>query len=217
VYKQTPNYCLSVGDIPFTNPPQQDQASPTSRLTLHLIVDSALVGSSLLVNAPNNSDLREPTDTTNWPPAVLTDMAYASAVLRAWGSKSFLDTLSAIGKDIFYKDLDETDNKPDDTTPCISPDPGARTPMAEARAQRLHAGNLMKVMPHHQEETTPDSIMDGVWGLWMRSTRQDKEKQEREVALESARTHHKVKAWIDSGSGLDFNSNAVRNDSESEQ
>jgi hypothetical protein len=215
VYKQTPNYCLSVGDIPFTNPPQQDQASPTSRLTLQFIVDSALVGSSLPVNAPNNSDLREPTDTTNWPPAVLTDMAYASAVLRAWGSKSFLNTLSAIGKDIFYKDLDETDNEPDDTTSCISPDPGARIPMAGARAQRLHAGNLMKVMPHPQEETTPDSIMDGVLGLWMGSTRQDKGKQERQVALESAR--HKVKAWIDSGSGLDFNNNAARNDSESEQ
>jgi len=204
-----------VDDIPLH--PQKDQASPTNRLTLQFIDDSRFVGSSLPVDAPNNSDLREPTDTTNWPPAVLTDMAYASAVLKAWGSKPFLDTLLAIGKPILFKDLDESNNEPDDTTPCIFPDPGARTPMADARAQHLHTRNLMKAMPSHQEETTRDSMMDGVLGLWTRSTRQDKGKQEREAALELARTCHKVKAWIDSGPELDFSSSTARNDSGSEQ
>lgn len=133
-------------------------------------------------------------------------MAYAWATLQAWGSKPFFNKLREVGKDLYHNNSGENDNRDgelDDTTLCISPDPAC------VQAQRPNARNLKKALPTHQEETVPEFLMDDAMGLWMRPGRQDKGKEERMAALELARSRQRVKAWIDSKPGLNFNSSTV--------
>ena len=135
-YPKTPNFCLSIDDNP---PRQENRTSQTSRLTLQYINDSRL-GLLLPATIPNNSDLREPRDIANWPPAVVLDIAYASAALRAWAPESFIQTVRVMAKDISYKASPDNDHT---STPC------------EAQKRLLDARNKKKAQATRSKKRCP--------------------------------------------------------------
>jgi hypothetical protein len=141
---------LTVDVIPYHPARQENEASLTSRLTLHHLVDSRL-GHVLPIFAPNNSDARQPEDTSEWPPAIILDLFYGSAALQAWGP---------LPKDAYYH------IGPDDADPHISP-------QVDARKARPDARNIKKAQAaRFPEEIQFSSMIDGVMGLWMRSARE---------------------------------------------
>jgi len=111
---------------------------------------------------PNNSDLREPEDTSEWPPAIVVNLFYASAALRAWAPMTFIQAIRTIVRDANYDASD--DGTPDgqgeagDTGPCIPPE-------ASARAQCLNTQNERRLGVAHPGETQFSSAMDGVKAL----------------------------------------------------
>jgi hypothetical protein len=101
---------------------------------MHYIVDSKIG-----VNLPriaNNSDLREPADTSEWPPAVISNMVYTSAVLQARAPEAFRQTIRTMVGDIYYKDADDEagDEEGDN----------AGDKAGQTRTQRLQAQNEMR-------------------------------------------------------------------------
>jgi hypothetical protein len=187
-YPKTPNFGLSVDDIPFART-EENQASPTNRLTLHYIVDSGL-GVMLPSNVPNNSDLREPGDTSQWPPAIIVNLCYASAALKAWAPKDFIQNARAMAKGAYYDISDGND-----PNPYIPPEPSARQ-------RRLVARNEKKARAAHPEEMQLSDAMDVVLALWMRSARQGKGNRQKITASDRAHSCDKVQAWMDSAAEL---------------
>jgi hypothetical protein len=147
---------------------------------------------------PNNSDLREPEDTSEWPPTIVFNLFYASAGLWAWAPMTFVQAVN----DANYASDDGTPDgqgEPGNTGPCIPPE-------ASARAQCLNTQNERRLGVAHPGETQFSSAMDGVTALWMRSKRRIKGNLQTTTAPNVARD--KVQAWMDS-EGFDFNSRAA--------
>lgn len=190
---------MSVDDIPYART-EKNQASPTNRLTLHHIVESDL-GILLPSIVPNNSDLREPGDTSQWPPAMVVDLLYASAALKAWAPKAFIQNARAMAKGAYYSDAGDDISDGIDPNPYILPESGARQ-------RGLDARNEKKARAAHPEEMQFSSVMDGVVALWMRSARQGKGNRQRIAASDFAHRCDKVQAWMDKES-LDFDSRVV--------
>jgi hypothetical protein len=95
---------LSVDDIPFSQRRLRGQAIPTNRITVQYIVNSG--GIMVPRFAPNNSELRLPADISKWPPAVILNMVYTSAVLQAWPQKHSDNLLGRWSK-TFIMDADD--------------------------------------------------------------------------------------------------------------
>ena len=190
---------MSVDDISYART-EENQASLTNCLTLHYIVESGL-GVLLPSIVPNNSDLREPGDTGQWPPAMVVDLFYASAALKAWAPKAFIQNAWAMAKGANYNNPD--DDISDGIDPNLYIPPGY-----SARQRRLDARNEKKTRAARMEEMQFSSVMDGVMALWMRSVRQGKGNRQRITASDLAHRCDKVQAWVDSES-LDFDSRVV--------
>jgi hypothetical protein len=173
---------LSVDDIPYART-EENQASPTNRLTLQYIVDSDL-GILLPSILTNNSDLREPGDTSQWPPAIIVNLCYASAALNAWGPKAFIQNARAMAKGAYYNDRISDGKDP------------------SARKRRLDARNKKKARAAHPEKRQLSDAMDVVLALWMRSARQDKGNRQSSTASDLAHSREKVQAWMDSAAEL---------------
>lgn len=128
----------------------------------------------LPANVPNNSDLREPGDTSEWPPAMVLNLFYASAALRAWAPVSFIQIVQAMTKDTYsHNALDE----PSDTGPCIPP-------RVDAQKRLLDTQNEKKAQAAHLKDLQLSTVIDGVMAFWM--VRQGKENQQRTTASELA-------------------------------
>jgi hypothetical protein len=103
---------LDVNDIPYDPPREAGEDSPADRLTLHHF--TAQLGPLLARFAPNNSDARQPQDISAWPPAIIIDIIYASAVLRAWGPKAFKESLWEKAKTFYYNNQGDNSGMLDD-------------------------------------------------------------------------------------------------------
>jgi hypothetical protein len=71
-------------------------------------------GSILSQFAPNNSDACEPQDTSEWPPAIILNVFYATAVLKAWGPQMFVKYVRERSKDADEDEDEGDDNEVED-------------------------------------------------------------------------------------------------------
>lgn len=175
---------LSVHDIPRNLRDGENQTIRTNRITVHHIVDSGL-GTLLPPIVPNNSDLREPADTSEWPPAVIINLLYTSAVLQAWAPESFQQTMRTMTGGIYYNLNDEQGDEQGN----IDPSNSAR------REQRLNTQNMKKA---RRGETGILEVMCGVMALRMSSARQGnlKGNRQRTTDLEEFPRQDRVKMWL---------------------
>lgn len=150
---------LSVNDIPRNVRTEENQTIATNRITVHHIVDSGL-GILLPPIVPNNSDVREPADTSEWPPAVIINTLYTSAVLQAWAPESFQQTMRTMTNEIYYNS-DGSHYEQGDIDRSNS-----------ATRERLYRRNMKKA---RAEETSLANLMYDVMAFRMRSARQQLE------------------------------------------
>ena len=150
-------------------------------------LDPSRLGPVLSYFAPDNTDARQPADTSEWPPAIILNLFYASAVLRIWGSDDFLQWVRKAAMDAYYDNEDDDsapdDNAPDDNAPDDNaPDDNApdddtskKALQAIARQARYDARNQKRAQTVHpgtqSKERQLNDIMDGVMALWMRRAR----------------------------------------------
>jgi hypothetical protein len=97
---------LTVDDIPYHPLKEADQESPASRLTLHYFVNLPQLGPWIPNIAPQNSDARQPQDTSEWPPAIIVDLFYAVAAINAWSPKPFIKYVREQSRNAYYDDDD---------------------------------------------------------------------------------------------------------------
>jgi hypothetical protein len=93
---QTPNFAMDTSDINPTAPPEEE------RYTTHLF-DPAERPSLGKETLPLGSPLRICDDHTQWPPAILFDAVYASAVLHHFMPQTLKDDVTKTWNNIFYR------------------------------------------------------------------------------------------------------------------
>jgi hypothetical protein len=93
---------LTVNDIHYQPPRKVGQAIPTSRLTMHHFVNLPKLGLLIPIVAPQNSDARQPQDTSKWPPAIILDFFYAVAAMKAWSSECFLKYVQEQSRNAYH-------------------------------------------------------------------------------------------------------------------
>lgn len=200
-FLKTPNFALTVDDIPY-HPPQEE--SPASRLTLQYFVDLPLLGVVIPDIAPHNSDARQPQDTSKWPPAIIVDLFYATAALNAWSPQSFIKYVRERSRDAYYDDDDDQDdgNAMDGSGPShVDAQMGDQTTgQPESEGYALRSRNKTSNVPPKERRFA--DLMDGVSVLWMQSSRVGKLKLKPEgVRASSLARNEDVKMWLRSMEG----------------
>jgi hypothetical protein len=181
---------LTVDDIPYNPPREVDEQSPApaSRLTLQHFIGDHLLGPMLSLHAPRNSDARQPEDTSEWLPAIIVDILYACAALKAWGSKPFTDFVRERSKSFYYEDADGSDMHLCD--------------QGTERSQRYLARNENKMRPASSVGPPQDmclsDLLDGVAALWMRSSREGKRKLQDDGVSDLVHKEDSIKKWLES-------------------
>jgi hypothetical protein len=203
---QTPNFALSVDDIPYQPPKDPDQERPASHLTLHHFVDLPQLGPWIPGMAPQNCDARQPQDTSEWPPAIIVDLFYAAAALNAWSPKPFIKYVREQSRDAYYDDSGDQDNDGN------AIDGSGRPSLVDARMGDQTTGqsgsgryavssrNKLETSSIRMKERRFADLMGGVSALWMQSSRVDELKPEDAHASSLARNEG-VKTWLQSMEG----------------
>jgi hypothetical protein len=146
---------------------------------------------------PHNSDARQPQDTSEWPPAIIVDLSYAAAALKAWSPNPFIEYVREQSRDAYYCDGDDQNdsNSMDGSGPsCVNARMCDQTTVQFGSG--LHSRNKTLSIPPKGRRHIAD-MMDIVSALWMQSSRVNKIKQEDAQALSLARNEG-VKAWLQS-------------------
>lgn len=196
-FLKTPNFGLSVADIPY-NPP--NAARPASRLTLHHFADLSH-GSFIPDIAPHNHDARQPQDTSEWPPAVIVDLVYAVAAMKVWSPKFFIKYVREQSSDAYYpegEDQDENNNDVLDSAGSSHVDAqmGDQT-TGQSGFGRYALRSRRRTSNIPPKENCFADLMDGVYALWMQSSRMGKKKKEEPHASSLSR-NESVKKWLES-------------------
>ncbi|KAI9568219.1 hypothetical protein HD554DRAFT_2314329 [Boletus coccyginus] len=197
-FLKTPNFALTIDDIPCHQP---SNAGSPNCLTLQHIQPSQSVIAVLPSSCPHNTDARQPQDTSQWPPTIIVDLAYAAAALQAWGSEAFIEDVQANSRDAYYDyagdvEGDDSEDAPRDPTPQ---EPHQPTPPT-IRYKRRSAAKGLAVNP--ADELTPErmDMYDVVFSLWVRSVKEARD--ERRVpgsgAADVAEKENKVETWLQS-------------------
>ncbi|KAF8692316.1 hypothetical protein AX14_002594 [Amanita brunnescens Koide BX004] len=196
-FLKTPNFALTVDDIPYEPPKHADQESPATRLTLHHFVDLPQLGPVISMHARHNSDARQPQDTSEWPPAVILDLVYGAAALDAWSSKPFIKYVREHSRDAYHGDDDDQDdgNPKDGPSHFDAQMADQATGRSGSGRNPLRSRNKASNIPLKVRRFA--DVLDCVSTLWMRSSREDKPKPEDAHALSLARDEG-VKMWLQS-------------------
>ncbi|KAI9449291.1 hypothetical protein HD554DRAFT_2290294 [Boletus coccyginus] len=188
-FLMTPNFALTVDDIPYHQP--LDAGNPTNRLTLQHIRPS-LFGPSQSHFSPHNSDARQPQDLSQWPPAIIADLSYASAVLRAWGTRDFNDYLREISMDSYYGGDDDGEDVSRGPTTPHQP-----TTRAE-RYERWSAGKERAVNPADRSAVGDVDVFDALLILpWARARERQRRLPDSETVVVPD-NGNKIQAWLQS-------------------
>ena len=188
---------MTADDIPYEALKDEDQHSPASRFTLHHFAD---LGPFVSMSARHNSDARPPPDTSEWPPAVIINLSYAAAAMKAWSSKSFVKYVRERSKGAYYcsdagENGEDNDNVLDSSgSSRVDAQTGDQTTGQSERYALRVRKKTSNIPP--QEMRIADS-MDCVTALWMLSSRVGKPKPKDDHASTIAR-NESVKTWLQS-------------------
>ena len=183
---------MSVNDIPRNLREGENQTIPTNRITVQHIVDSGL-GIHLPGIVPNNRDVREPADTSKWPPAMIINMLYTSAVLKAWAPESFRQTARTMANELYYNS-DGSDDDQGEEQGVSNPSNSLNLSPEERRNRR----NKKKIDSEAEGKgSSLATLMCGVIALRMRSARQGNLRGNRQrTANPNLPSQDRVKMWL---------------------
>ena len=148
--------------------------------------------------APHNSNARQPHDTSEWPPAIIVDLFYASAALKAWSSNSFIQYVRERSKDAYY---DEAGDQSEDNGQSGSKPYHLRSRGKISTAQPKESGSGNYHLRSKQKTSTAQQNDDLMLGLCMlrkqMSSRMGKLKVEGVCASDLARNKG-IEKWLQS-------------------
>ncbi|KAF9521125.1 hypothetical protein BS47DRAFT_1335225 [Hydnum rufescens UP504] len=210
-FLKTPNFGLTVNDIPSNPPRTSDQGSPISRLTLQHF--GSKIGVVVSQFAPHNRDARPPERPGERPPNVILDSVYASVALEAWGPQSFFAYAGEKMKETYYKSAeDDSEGDAEDEADNVEGDAGGNeydgedneASEASTSAQPTHGHNLrhrntVRPAPRagRRAERRLGDMLDVVLGLWMHTAKHIQPKPESPAASNVARSED-IKTWLQS-------------------
>ena len=181
---------MSVNDIPYHQPP--NAGSPASRFTLQYIQPSR-VGTVLHEVCPHNSDARQPQDTSQWPPAIIVDLTYAAALLKAWSPKTFIKYVKENSQDSYYGGGEEEEEEKEEKelqTDCA------------IQYERQSAKKKQVVDPADQPTGEDMDIFDVVLALWMQAAKESnlrgKKRSPGNDAADTTDNKNKIQMWLQS-------------------
>ena len=219
---------MTVNDVDLVTQPNADilgftilPADAESRLTFQHFNNRDLV---TRIVAPHNSDARK-SDSDDWPPPLIFDVAYGCAVLKTWGLHAFKDFARQRTRRIYY---DNGNNHSDGNGAGAggagdgsgggggagdgSGSGGGAGPSGDdqdenclgqktdhalraARQAARQAGDSVGQLASSTEDSEAPDIADMVLGLWMHNVRR---LQPQVHAMEAGQTKEKVGKWLDS-------------------
>jgi hypothetical protein len=151
---------------------------------------------------PHNSDARQPHDTSQWPPAIIVDLSYAAAAVKAWSPNLFIDYVRDQSRDAYYgKSGDQYDSNSMDGSGPSSVNVRDETPVQSGSGHyNLRSRNKPSTIPPKGRHIA--DMMDVVSALWMQTSRVNKIKLEDAQPEASSLTRNEgVKAWLQSLEG----------------
>jgi hypothetical protein len=168
------------------------------RLTLQHFDNRDIATTAL---APHNSDAKL-SDSDDWPPPLIFDVAYGCAALKTWGVSSFINFARAHTRDIYYNDADHDDDENGDGSSSSSGRPtddvsGGSRHDQQAHERKARAARRQEEKSRtvgRQASNTPD-FADMILALWMRNARKG---QCQAHTTKVDRTREKVRTWLDS-------------------
>ena len=195
---QTPDFGLTVDDIPYNPPNVADEKGPASRLTLHYFVDSSQLGVMIPTHAPHNSDARQPQDTSEWPPAVIVNHFYTAAAMKAWSPKHFIKYVRNLTSNSYYPKGEDEEN---DNVPYASGSRQVDVPMGDQTTGQSGSGRYnsctrSNTLDIAAEERCLSDMMDCMLALWMLNSRM--EKTEGDASESSLSRNKNIKEWLES-------------------
>ncbi|KAF9512168.1 hypothetical protein BS47DRAFT_1394458 [Hydnum rufescens UP504] len=188
-FLKTPNFGLTVDDIPFNPPQTADQGSPASRLTLQHFVSN--MGIVIPLVAPHNCDARLPGSPGKWPPNVILDSVYAAVALQAWGPKSFLTETREAMKGTYYQSAGDDSEDDGEDSEVLS------TSGQPIQGNNLRRRNKARPAPRagRRGETRLGYMLDVVLGVWMHTAKQV---QRESPSASNAARDEDIKTWVQS-------------------
>jgi isocitrate/isopropylmalate dehydrogenase len=145
-------------------------------------------------HAPHNSDARQPQDINQWPLAIIADLSYASAVLRAWSQTPFVEYVRENSKDSYYREGDGDEDASGNRTAQVS-----RRARDERRVRR--SGDRAQAVDPAEQTTCEDmNMFDVVLALWMRAAREaaSERRPPGSDAADVAANKNKIQTWLQS-------------------
>ncbi|KAF8960923.1 hypothetical protein BDZ97DRAFT_1940255 [Flammula alnicola] len=178
-FLQTPNFAMTVNDVDLVAQPNAEHLGfaiqpsiANSRLTFQHFSNKDRVVALL---APHNSDARQ-SDSNDWPPPLIFDVAYGCVALKTWGVTEFVQFAQEHTKEIYYN---YDDNE------CDRDAPAAR------QGKVRHVGRFSS----DTEDSQEGNIADVVMGLWVLNARKGARQAE---AMKAESTREKVRTWLES-------------------
>jgi hypothetical protein len=146
--------------------------------------------------APHNSDARR-SDSGDWPPPLIFDVAYGCAALNTWGVPAFMDFARTRTRDIYYNDGDNNGDENGDSGgggPSGDGQGGRRSQQKIDRdARDAKRAKYRGQQGNSTAESEAPDIADMVMSLWMHNAR----KVQRQVhAMKAHRAREKVGMWL---------------------
>ena len=194
---------MTANDVGFVTQP----SDATRRLTIQHF-DLNDFTTEMIV--PHNSDARI-SDSTEWPPPVMFDIAYGCAAIKTWEAASFIDFARGRTRDFYYTDGDSSDDENGDGGNDVGKGRGRgskgtggdKKPRAElsqqnrehdTRAARQEERRRSQQASGVTDPQAPD-LADIVMALWMQNACKG---QCQAHAMKVDRTREKVQTWLDS-------------------
>jgi len=184
---------MGVNDVPLVAQPpaigfKGIRPPDAPRLTLQHFKE---VDNLMAFGAPHNCDAK-PSDSGEWPPAMIFDVLYGCAALNTWGVPAFMEFARGRIKDNYY-DEGGSGSSGGDNGGVRGRGPGGDKKSLKEKKQEREARRAKRV-GLGAIKSEPDSA-DMILGLWMLNTR--KAQRQAQVKKEG-RSQEKVRAWLDS-------------------
>ena len=195
---------MTVNDVDLVTQPTADslgfviQPSLTSSRLTFQHFNNRDIATTLL--ALHNSDARQ-SNSNEWPPPLLFDVAYGSAALKTWGVPLFVNFARGRSRDTYYPNDGNDENgdggggggEPDNDASGVGQSKKRRDHAARAarRAEKRRVGGQAS---NTADSQTPD-FADMILALWMHNARKG---QRQARAMKAEKTREKVRTWLDS-------------------
>lgn len=152
--------------------------------------------SDIVVNdiAPHNSDARI-SDSEDWPPPLIFDVAYGCAALKTWGVPAFLNFSRTQTRNIYYNNNNRNENGDGRGRSGDSKSEKRRQQKQDCQERAIRWENRCADQEAGNTAAQEPDVADIILTLWMQNARKG---QHQAHAMKADRNREKVEGWLES-------------------